>query len=213
MKTYIVPVLVAATGILVMSSCRKDPLKNLSGDESRIYITQHSDSVSFSSFHTFSIADSVAVISNNQFQGRSVSDVDTAYINAVKLQMQQQGYTLVNKNQNPDLAITVSRIYNTSTGVFDYGNYWDPYYGSYWDPYYWGYAGYGYYFPSYYVGTYSITEGAISIDIFDLKDAKQTNKISSIWSGLVRGTGTFSAANAASSVQALFKQSTYFKAS
>jgi hypothetical protein len=212
MKSFIVPVLVAATGILVMSSCKKDPLKNLSGDESRIYITQHSDSVSFSSFHTFSIADSVAVISNNQFQGRSVTDVDTAYINAVKLQMQRQGYTLVNKNQSPDLAITVSRIYNTSTGVFDYG-YYDPYYSSYWDPYYWGYGGYGYYFPSYYVGTYSITEGALSIDIFDLKDAKQTNKISSIWSGLVRGSGTFSAANAASSVQALFNQSTYFKAS
>jgi len=212
MKSFIVPVLFTATGLLVMSSCKKDPLKNLSGDESRIYITQHSDSVSFNSFHTFSIADSVAVISNNQLQGKSVTDVDTAYINAVKLQMQQRGYTLVAKNQNPDLIITVSRIYNTSTGVFDYG-YYDPYYSSYWDPYYWGYGGYGYYFPADYIGTYSITEGALSIDIFDLRDAKQTNKISSIWSGLIRGSGTFGAANAASGVQALFNQSTYFKAS
>jgi hypothetical protein len=212
MKSFIVPVLFAATGVLVMSSCKKDPLKNLSGDESRIYITQHSDSVSFNSFHTFSIADSVAVISNNQLQGKTVTDVDTAYINAVKFQMQQRGYTLVNKNQSPDLVITVSRIYNTSTGVFDYG-YYDPYYSSYWDPYYWGYGGYGYYFPVDYIGTYSITEGALSIDIFDLRDAKQTNKISSVWSGLVRGSGTFSAANAPGSVQALFDQSTYFKVS
>src|SRR5436190_1769356 len=112
--SIVVPVLLV-TGVLVVSSCRKDPVKNLSGDE--------------------------------------------------------------------------SRIYNTSTGVFDYGSYWDPYYGAYWDPYYWGYGGYGYYFPSYYYGTYSITEGALSIDIFDLKDAKQTNKISAIWSGLIRGSG------------------------
>jgi hypothetical protein len=213
MKSVKVPVLVMAAGILIMSSCRKDPLKNLSGDESRIYITQHSDSVNFGSFHTFSIADSVAVISNNQLQGKDVSDVDTAYINAVKLQMQQLGYTLVDRKQNPDLAITVSRIYNTSTGVFDYGSYWDPYYGSYWDPYYWGYPGYGYYFPSYYIGTYTITEGAVSIDILDLKDAKQTNKISSVWTGLIRGSGTFGTANAASNVKALFDQSTYLKAS
>jgi hypothetical protein len=211
MKNMIVPALICA-GVLALSSCRKDPLKNLSGDEGLIYITNHSDSANFSSYHTFSIADSVAVISDNRYQGKTAGDVDTAYINAVKYQMQQRGYTLVSKDQHPDLGITVSRVYNTSTGVFDYGSYWDPYYGSYWDPYYWGYGGYGYYFPSYY-GTYSITEGAISIDVFDLKNAKENSKISNIWNGLVRGSGVFSQANAASGVQTLFSQSTYFKAS
>ena len=212
MKKIVIPVLLA-TGILAMASCRKDPVKNLSGDEGLIYITKHSDSVSFNSFHTFSIADSVAVISNNRLQGKVLTDVDTAYINAVKAQLIQRGYTLVAKDQNPDLGITISRIYNTSTGVFDYGSYWDPYYGSYWDPYYWGYGGYGYYFPSYYFGTYSITEGALSIDIFNLRDAKQTNKISGIWNGLIRGSGTFSVSAANTGVKALFDQSTYFKAS
>lgn len=212
MKKIVFPVLII-TGVLALSSCRKDPAKNLSGDESLIYITQHSDSVSFNSFHTFSVADSVAVINNNQYQGKTATDADTAYINAVIYQMQQHGYTLVGREQTPDLAVTVSRIYNTSTGVFDYGSYWDPYYGSYWDPYYWGYGGYGYYFPSYYYGTYSITEGALSIDVFDLKDAKQSNKIGSIWNGLIRGSGVFNKTNAPVAVKALFDQSTYFKAS
>ncbi|HEX6430204.1 MAG TPA: DUF4136 domain-containing protein [Niastella sp.] len=212
MKKIVIPVLLA-TGILAMTSCKKDPVKNLSGDEGLIYITKHSDSVSFNTFRTFSIADSVAVISNNKLEGKVRTDVDAAYINAVKDQLIQRGYTLVAKNQNPDLGITISRIYNTSTGVFDYGSYWDPYYGSYWDPYYWGYGGYGYYFPSYYYGSYSITEGALSIDIFNLKDAKETNKISSIWNGLIRGSGVFGVSTAANGVKALFDQSTYFKAS
>jgi hypothetical protein len=212
MKNIIVSVLLAA-GMLTMSSCRKDPVKNLSGDEGLIYITKHSDSVNYSSYRTFSIADSVAVISNNQLQGRVRTDVDAAYINAIKDQLTQRGYTLVGKDQNPDMGITVSRIYNTSTGIFDYGSYWDPYYGSYWDPYYWGYGGYGYYFPSYYFGTYSITEGAMSIDIFDLKNARQTNKISGIWNGLARGSGVFSVSTANNGVKAMFDQSAYFKAS
>lgn len=211
MKKMLIPVLMA-TGILVFASCRKDAVKNLSGDEGQIYITKHSDSTNFSSFRTFSIADSVAVISNNQFQGKVLTNVDSSYINAVKAQMAQHGYTLVARNQNPNLGITISRIYNTSTGVFDYG-YYDPYYSSYWDPYYWGYGGYGYYFPSYYLGSYSITEGAMSIDIFDLKDARESNKISAIWSGLVRGSGVFSVSTGANGVKALFDQSSYFKAS
>lgn len=212
MKKIVIPVLMAA-GILAMTSCKKDPIKNLNGDEGQIYITKHSDSVNFGSFRTFSIADSVAVINNNQLEGKVLTDVDAAYINAIKGQLTQRGYTLVNNNQSPDLGITVSRIYNTSTGVFDYGSYWDPYYGSYWDPYYWGYGGYGYYFPSYYLGTYSITEGAMSIDIFDLKDAQESKQINAIWNGLLRGSGVFGTQAANNGVKALFDQSTYFKAS
>jgi hypothetical protein len=212
MKRIVIAALLT-TGVLAMTSCRKDPVKNLEGDEGLIYITKHSDSVNFGTFRTFSIADSVAVISNNQLEGKVRTNVDAAYIDAVKNQLVQRGYTQVGREQNPDLGVAISRIYNTSTGLFDYGAYWDPYYGSYWDPYYWGYGGYGYYFPSYYVGTYSITEGAMSVDIFNLRDAKQTNKISSVWNGLVRGSSVFNVQTAGNGVKALFDQSTYFSVS
>ena len=109
MKKIVIPMLLA-TGVLAMTSCRKDPVKNLSGDEGLIYITKHSDSVSFSSFRTFSIADSVAVISNNKLEGKVRTDVDAAYINAVKDQLVQRGYTQVARNQNPDLGITVRTV-------------------------------------------------------------------------------------------------------
>jgi len=206
MKKIVIPVLMA-TGILAMTSCKKDPIKNLSGDEGQIYITNHADSVNFSSFRTFSVADSVAVYQNNKYLGKELSSSDAAYIQAVKDQLTQRGYTLVSKDQNPDLGVTVSQVYNTSTGIFDYGSY----YGGY-DPYYWGYGGYGYYYPTYY-GTYSITEGAVSIDAFDLKDASESKKISAIWNGLLRGSGVFGVSAATNGVKALFDQSSYFKAS
>ncbi|HRI22742.1 MAG TPA: DUF4136 domain-containing protein, partial [Panacibacter sp.] len=143
-------------------SCTKEPLSHLTPEESRIYITDYDSLADFSSFKTYSIADSVAVISNGTSPKQRTS-TDAAYIDAVKKYMTQSGYQLVNKDQLPDIGININRIYNTSTGLVDYSNY-----GGYWDPYYWGYAGYGYYVP-YAYGIYSVTEGLISIDMFDLK--------------------------------------------
>jgi hypothetical protein len=193
---------------VLAGSCSKEPLNNLTQEESRIYITNHNDSVNFQSFKTFSIADSVAVIENGRLVEKATTNVDAAFIAAVKQQMQQRGFTLVNRTQSPDLGINVNRVYTTSTGIFSYNDYWGGY-GGYWDPYYWGYPGYGYYVPSY--GVYQSTEGALSIDIIDLKDAATNQQLKGIWSGLIRGSGIFNANTAGSQVKALFDQSAYLQ--
>ena len=192
----------------IFTSCSKDPLADLTDEESRIYITDHDSTVNFSAYNTFSISDSVAVINNGQSSKESTAS-DVAFINAVKSQMQTAGYTLVSRSANPDVAINVNRIYNTSTGVVSYNNYYD-YYGGYWDPYYYGYGGYNYYSP-YSYATYSIREGALSIDMLDLKNAAANNRINVIWTGLIRGTGIFNASNAQQQVSMLFNQSNYLK--
>ncbi len=122
--------------------------------------------------------------------------------------MQQRGYQLVAKDNNPDLGVSVNRIISTQTGLLSYPSYWG-YYNSYWDPYYWGYGGYDYYFPYASYAIYEIREGALSIDIVDLKDAGTSKKITGIWNGLVRGESVFTVANAASNVKTLFDQSPY----
>ena len=210
MKNYFTPLCCIAM-VLLVGSCTKEPLNNLSEDEGRIYVTKHDETANFGTFQTFSIADSVAVIEDNQFSGLALTSVDLAYVQAVKDQMQQRGYTLVARDANPDLAINVNRIYNSYTGIFSYNDYMN-YYNGYWDPYYWGYPGYDFYFPSYY-GFYEITEGALSIDFFDLMNAASggDNNIKGIWNGLIRGTGTFREENAAGGVQTLFDQSTYIQ--
>jgi hypothetical protein len=208
MKKILITVCCAAI-LLYVSQCTKEPLNNLTESEGRIYITNHDGSVNFGNYQTFSIADSAAVIENNQFVGRALADVDAAYIEAVKNEMQQKGYTLVGRNENPDLALNVNRVLNSSIGVFSYADYWG-YYDGYWDPYYWGYPGYDYMFPTSY-GFYEVTEGALSIDMFDLKNADANNNIKGIWNGLIRGSGTFRPENAPSGVKILFDQSSYLQ--
>ena len=120
--------------------------------------------------------------------------------------MQQRGFVLVPRSQKPDLGVTVSRVYSTHQGIVEYSNnYYD-----YWDPFYWGYGGSSYFFPSYY-GVYQYTEGALSIDMLNLRDAPRTNQIRSVWNGFIRGSGIFNTQNVSSQVQALFNQSPYLQ--
>lgn len=196
--------------LLVLNSCTKDPIKNLSDDESRIYITNYDSTIQFGAFKTFSISDSVAVISDGKLKEKTQTNADAALISAVKDNMQQRGYQLVDKNNNPDLGISVNKIISTQTGVMSYPSYWG-YYNTFWDPYYWGYGGYDYYFPYSTYAVYQIKEGALSIDMVDLKDVNANKEIKGIWNGLIRGEAIFNSANAANQIKALFDQSPYLK--
>jgi hypothetical protein len=52
-------------------------------------------------------------------------------------------------------------------------------------------------------GIYQITQGAVSVDILDLKNAPSKNKIDIIWNGLARGKGIFNESNADGIVKSL----------
>lgn len=208
MKRILTLLIGLAGSAVFLNSCTKDPVANLTDEESRIYITDHDSTTNFSNFKTYSISDSVAVIQDGKTE-MELSDVDAAYISAVKKYMNQAGYTLVSKDENPDFGVDVSHIIQTSTGVISYGDYWGNY-GGYWDPYYWGYPGYGYYIP-YAYSVYQIRQGALAVDILDLKNAEANKNINIIWTGLIRGSGILNASVADSQVKALFDQSPYLK--
>ncbi len=200
--------LAVAAGLCLLSACRKDVVSNLTNEESRIYITDHDSTVNFTAYKTYSISDSVAVIDGNQ-SAKQLDAADAAYITAVKKYMDALGYTQVSKNANPDLGVDISHIVNTTSGVVSYPDYWG-YYDSYYDPYYWGYGGYDYYVP-YSYDVYTVREGALAIDLLDLKNAAASNKINLVWTGMIRGEEIFNAATADSQVKALFDQSSYLK--
>jgi hypothetical protein len=195
--------------VMLAVGCRKEPVNNLTAEESRIYITNRDSSVDFSQYNTFSIADSVMVIDGNNVKSQ-FNATDQAFVSALKNKLQQLGYTMVNKSENPDLGVAVSRIINTSTGIINYNDYWD-YYGDYYDPFYWGYSGYGYGMPGWGFSTYQVKEGMLSFDILDLKNAaSNNNQIKAIWNGMIRGSGIFDATTAASQVDILFGQSSSY---
>lgn len=207
-KQFLSGLAILAIGGSLLTGCAKDPLSDLNQEDSRIYITNYDNSASFGSYATFAISDSVVVINDNRVS-REQTTTDLAYINALRQQLQSRGYTEVNRKDNPDLAVNVNRVYSTSTGVISYDNYWD-YYDAYYDPWYYGYGGYGYYSP-YSYATYTIREGAISVDLLDLKNAASTNRITGIWTGLIRGSGIFNPGVADKQVSMLFEQSPYIR--
>jgi hypothetical protein len=90
----------------ILFGCTKEPLKNLTQEESRIYTTNSDTTTNFGNYKTYSISDSVAVLDNGQSY-KDLKPVDQAYIDAVNKYMQQRGYVLVNKETNPDLGIDI----------------------------------------------------------------------------------------------------------
>lgn len=206
MKRMIGVALLAVAGLALLSGCKKDPFSDMTEEESRIYITNRDSSVAFTSYKTYSIVDSVSVIDNNRVTERGTTSWDLQVLNAVRTAMEARGYVRVPHTQSPNLGINVSRIYNTTTNVVNFNNFYGGY-GGFYDPFYWGYGGYGYNFPSY--GFYQSTDAALSIDILDLKNASSNRTIKGIWNGLIRGSGIFKSASVNSQVQALFDQSPY----
>jgi Domain of unknown function (DUF4136) len=204
-------ILFSLSMLLIASSCRKDPMRDLSAADSRVYITEYDSSANFTEYQSFRVGDSVTVIENGRYAGRGTSAFDRALVQAVTAAMLQKGYQLEsNHSVKPDIGINITRITTDYTGVVSYNNYWGGY-GGYWDPFYWGYGGYDYFFP-YSFGVYSVTEGAVSIDMLDLRNPDSANnRLKTVWTGLARGTGIFNSANIPEMVQAMFNQSAYLQ--
>ncbi|MRG45894.1 DUF4136 domain-containing protein [Chitinophaga sp. SYP-B3965] len=201
-----------AVSALLISSCRKEPLNDMTEEESRIYVTNYNDTADFTSYKTFSIVDSVAVISNREDAKKELTAYDVKLLNSLKTSLQGRGYTLVDKGAKPDLAVNVSRIDNTTTSIGYDPGYWAGYPG-YWDSGYWGYPGFDYWFPSYY-SVFRTREKSVVVDLLDLKNAPHAdNKLNAIWNAMLRGTGVWNSDNIESMVKAVIDQSAYLKAS
>lgn len=209
MKRVMLFMSVAALATATLAGCRKDPLDNLTEEESRIYITNHDAKADFTSYATFSIVDSVAVIANGQTAKKELTNYDQQLIAAVKSQLEARGYTAVSKDAKPDLAVNLSRLDNTSYSAAYNPGYWSGFPG-YWDTGYWGYPGYGYYWPSYYT-VFQTRERSVSIDLLDLKNpAKEgSNQLTAVWNAMLRGSGVWTSNNISSMVKAVFDQSAY----
>jgi len=198
--------LILVSGALLWQSCRKEPLNHLSNDESRIYITQFDSTVSFNSYKTFSVSDSVLLLVNGQDVGMVLDSADSLFIQTFKTAMQQVGYTLVARTDSPNLAVNLTHLNSNYVAVTYFNDY-----GNYWNPYYWGYGGYSYGFP-YYYSAYQVNEDALAFDMFDLKNATANGKqLKDIWSALIKGEDIFNPANVSAEVGILFSQSPYLK--
>lgn len=192
--------------VLGLYSCSKDPISDLSSEESLVYITNFDKSAVFNEYKTFSIVDSVLLVDNNK--SRTVlTDIDRGLLEGIIQNMQKLGYTYVSPKANPDVGITASYISNTYLSVSSnpYNSYWGNYYGG-------GYgSGYGYGYPSYYQYSQT-TESYWLISLLDFKNPDTVKKTYNvIWNAQIQGFGIDNIQIIGKMADAIFSQSPYLK--
>ncbi|MHA4738466.1 DUF4136 domain-containing protein [Dyadobacter sp. MSC1_007] len=191
--------LVATLGLL---SCSKDPISDLSNEESLVYITNHDKSANFSQYKTFSIVDSVLIVENNR-TGTSLDDIDKAIIERITTNMESLGYTYVRPDKKPDVGINVTWVTNTYLNV--YSQPISSYYGGYWG------GGFGY--PSYY-SYYETSESSWLISMLDFKNPKTSptgKTFDVLWDAQIRGSGIGDLNLIDKMADSIFGQSGYLK--
>lgn len=204
----------AGVTTMAVTGCSKDPMDDLSSEDSRVYTTYRDTAVQFSSYATFKIADSVSVVVDGTQEAKDLQPIDSAYIASVKKYLTAAGYQESTGSATADLGVNVNILINHSNVYYSYGAYWGGY-GGFWDPgFYWGYPGYGYGYPTF-VQSVTVSDAGVSVNILDLKNAAANgNKLDLIWLGLINGAGVLNNSNigiADGQVKALFDQSTYLK--
>ncbi|GAB3905939.1 hypothetical protein GCM10028803_37550 [Larkinella knui] len=194
-----------------ISSCRPDPIDNLTPEESQVFITNHDRSVNFANYRTFSLPDSVVEVVNDQ-QRVSMAGMEPQFLDRLAQELTSRGYQRVSRNANPDLGVAVLRINNSYLGVTSMP--YSPYYLDYW-----GYGGlgglggygYGYGYPSYY-SFYEVSDTYWMIQLVDLRNPNRTDqKLNVIWQAQIRGSGIFDETSVNSILSNVFQQSAYLR--
>lgn len=203
-----IKIFMAIVMVSVITSCRKNPVNNLTVNDSWVYISSGEGNADFNSFQTFTIPDSVILISNRQGSNNyETNTLARSMVAAVRSKLEDRGFIATSKNNNPDIGVSVSRIDNTYTNVAAFNGWWDPTWG-YWDPGFWGYPGFGW-APTQFV-FYNTNETAWAIDLIDLKNVSG-NSLRIVWSGTIRGEGLFNSANLPAMVNGLFDIAPYIR--
>lgn len=201
MKKFIQPFVCVCIGI-VMFACGKDPIADLSPEDSQVFITNYLSTANYGSYKTFSISDSIFTQKNQQI-GVSTGSIAQLMVNKTVSNLTQRGYTRIPRGAKPDLGVNIIYITESQTNVVANNNaYWGNYYG------YGG--GYNLYYPTSY-SFYQTVENYWYIEIIDLKNISTNNNATIIWNAQIRGNGLLDNDLLLTMVDKVFAQSQYLK--
>jgi len=191
----------------LIASCTRDPLSDLSPEESQVFITNRDPGANFQQYKTFSILDSVLII-GNQGRGTSLTDMDITFLTSVVRNMQALGYTYVGPRDNPDVGINVAQVRNAYLNVVSQPI--NPYLGNYWGGFGYG-NGFGFGYPATF-SYYQTRENYWYLEMIDFKNPdNQNNQFDVIWSAEIRGRGLFDTEYLENMVNSVFDQSNYLR--
>ena len=206
-------IFISALALLAIS-CHKEPYPQDSDNEYLVY-TSPSKDVTFTSYQTFDLADSLLVIGQSDKPEYSQSDNALALIQQVRVNMEKLGYIYTPANPDADLGIQLTYIIKTERYVKYYNDpYWWLDYPGYWPSGYWG-NWTGWYYP--YPVTYTYTTNALIADMVDLTAGEENGKLKIIWSCYIGGPASasinYDVKRMEQAINQAFAQSPYIKSS
>lgn len=199
-----------ALGSLLLAGCYPDQPDYI--DEYDITYTNYSPSFDFKAANTYSLPDSVVIISGDLAEGEQPSMVDPLYgdqiLGRIRDNMNSLGWTEVENAVEADVVVLPSAIKTLNIDTYYYGGYWGWYY-----PYY-GY-GYGWYYPGYYPTYTSYTTGSLLVQMNVPSDLSPTESIPVVWiaifNGLLEGSDASINSRVVNGIDQAFEQSPYLQ--
>ena len=170
---------------LLAAACHKEPYPQDSDNEYLVYTSPGKD-VTFTSYQTFDLADSLLIIGQSDKPVYSQSDNALALIQAVRTNMENLGYIYTPDNPDADLGIQMTYIIKTERYVKYYNDpYWWLDYPGYWPSGDWG-NWTGVYYP--YPVSYTYTTNALITDMVDLTgEEREGTALEVVWTSYIGG--------------------------
>ena len=200
---------------LLAASCHKEPYPKDSDNEYLVY-TSPSKDVTFTSYKTFDLADSLLVIGQSEKPQYSQSENAMALINQVRFNMERLGYVYAPSDPDADLGIQMTYIIKTERYVKYYNDpYWWLDFPGYWPSGYWG-NWTGFYYP--YPVSYTYTTNALITDMVNLTgEQKEGEALEVVWTSDIGGPAGSSVqgdvARMKAAIDQAFAQSPYLQRS
>ena len=170
---------------LLAAACHKEPYPQDSDNEYLVY-TSPSKDVTFASYQTFDLVDSLLIIGQSDKPVYSQSDNALALIQQVRVNMEKLGYIYTPSNPDADLGIQMTYIIKTERYIKYYSDpYWWLDFPGYWPSGYWG-NWTGFYYP--YPVTYTYTTNALITDMVNLTGTqKEGTPLEVVWTSYIGG--------------------------
>lgn len=175
-------------------------------EELDLVYTNYDPATNFTAKKTYAIPDKIMKIDDDLVSGGGPNFVKEPYatqmLDKINLNMSNNGWTKVDKDENPDVLLAPV-AYELTTTYYYGGGYWDWWYGGW----------YGWYYP--YPVTTSYTTGSLITTMLDTKDLSPDGKMRAVWgfviNGLLEGSATSFTDRYTRGINQAYIQSPYLK--
>ena len=196
-----------AIGLLNMCSCSPNAIKDLTPEDSQVFITDVKQGVNWNAYATFVLPNSVFLL-NNQRAGIWNDLRAPRMTSSVATNLASRGYRRVDRSAKPDLGVNIIGITNVQNDLVANPNPWG------WGGGGWGAGWGGGWGPGWGWGqSFSVVQSSEVywyVEIIDLKNGT-SQQPQPLWNAQIRGNGILDETLFNNMIGAIFAQSPYLK--